>query len=315
MKTQHMPDTTLEVSRIALGCMRLAVERYDPMRTIQAALDQGINMFDHADIYGRGKSEEVFSRIWSEVPGLRQKIVLQSKCGIRFADDPYEGAPHRFDFSYRHIIESVDGILSRLKTDYLDILLLHRPDPLVEPEEVARAFEELHKNGWVRYFGVSNHTGPQIDLLKKYIQQPLVANQLELSLVHLHLLEEGIVANQSFPERPVRGEGMLEYCRLHDITVQSWSPLAGGRLRGEKAATDERTVALNKLVDEMAQEKGVSPEAILIAWQLRHPAHIQPIVGTMNPERIAGCCQADELELTREEWYRLFTAGRGVPLP
>ena len=316
MKRMRLGNTPLEVSRIALGCMRLSDSREQAVATIRAALDQNINFFDHADIYGRGKPEEVFAAIWEEVPGLRDKVTLQSKCGIRFAGDPDERAPTRYDLSYEHIVRSVEGSLRRLKTDYLDVLLLHRPDALVEPEEVARAFDELHKAGKVRYFGVSNHTAAQIQLLQTCVDQPLVANQIELNVIHTQLINDGIVFNQDDLGVMSRSEGTLEFCRMHNITIQAWSSLACGVVSGKAIANPEarieRTAAL---VAELAKEKGVSKGAIVIAWLLRHPAHIQPIIGTTNPERIAATCQADNVELSREEWYSLFEAGRGGRLP
>lgn len=326
MKTQALGVSPLEVTRIAYGCMAIGGTwtsepasddtRRSALSVVECALDEGINFFDHADIYCRGKSEEVFAQIWAKRPGLRDQIILQSKCGIRFADDPVAGAPHRFDFSYEHILGSVEGSLKRLQTDYLDVLLLHRPDALVEPEEVAKAFSQLHAQGKVRYFGVSNHTPAQIELLKAYLDQPLVTNQLELSLLHTHLIDEGIVMNQDRPDRPVRGHGTLEYCRLHNITVQAWSPLARGKATGGTLDPDDRAAhEVAKLVASLAAEKNVSPEAIVIAWLLRHPAKIQPIIGTTNRERIRAACQADSVELSREEWYTLFTAGRGDKLP
>ena len=200
------------------------------MASIRAALDQGINFFDHADVYGGGRREETFSAIWEEIPGLRSRIVVQSKCGIRRAGEGDARVPTRYDFSYEHIVESVQGSLRRLKTEYLDVLLLHRPDALVEPEEVARAFDELHRRGQVRWFGVSNHTAAQMQLLQRWVQQPLVANQLEFSVVHTHMLDEGIVMNREDFATPTRNEGTMEYCRLHDITIQAWGPLAAGAL-------------------------------------------------------------------------------------
>jgi predicted oxidoreductase len=314
MRTQRIAQTELDVSRVALGCMRLS----DPARVlpaVKAALDAGINFFDHADVYGRGSCEEVFSAVWKEFPGLRSRVIVQSKCGIRFPGDSGPDAPRRFDFSYEHIVESVEGSLRRLKTDYLDILLLHRADPLIEPEEVARAFDELKQGGKVRYFGVSNHTGPQIDLLRRYLLQPLVANQLQVSVVHTALLDTGIITNRYDPPTPVRGDGTLEYCRLHDIAIQAWSPLAGGLVGRAAQSGDERMQRTASLAGEMALAKGVSAEAILVAWVLRHPARIQAVVGTTSPERILAMAQADAVELSREEWYRLFLAGRGRDLP
>ena len=326
MQTQRIGNTSLRASRIALGCMRIggswdrgeplsAQTRQEATRTIRAALDQGITLFDHADIYAAGKSEEAFAAIWTERPGLRQEIVLQSKAGIIRPNAP-GGGPGRYDFSYAHIIQAVEGSLRRLGTDYLDILLLHRPDPLVEPEEVARAFNELQHSGKARFFGVSNHTGYQIDLLQQCVEQPLAVNQLQISVTHNQLIDAGVITNQALPAHAVRGEGTLEYCRLHNITVQAWSPLDGGYLVGKTGdRLSEPMQRAAEAVAEVAQERGVSGEAIAIAWLLRHPAQIQPVIGTTNPARIAAACQADGISLTRQEWYRLFIAGRGAPMP
>jgi predicted oxidoreductase len=316
MKTLSMGVSDLMVSRIAWGCMRLSQDREQALRSIHAALDAGITLVDHADIYQRGQAEATFSAVWTEAPHLRQQIVLQSKCGIRSAGDTGPDAPARYDFSYQHILDAVEGSLQRLQTDYLDILLLHRPDALVEPEEVARAFGELHAGGKVRWFGVSNHTPGQIRLLQRWVEQPLIANQLQLSLLHTNLIDEGIWMNRDDLSTPSRGEGTLDFCRLHDITVQAWSPLAGGQLSGRSSSVPSaRLQDVATLVTEMAVDKGVSPEAILVAWVLRHPAGIVPIIGTMNSQRIAAACRADEVELTREEWYRLYEAGRGMRVP
>ena len=320
MQTYRLGRSDLNVSRIGYGCMMIGGSwddtpltdsvRKAAMYSVQAALDVGINFFDHADIYCNGKSEEVFAELWKDSPHLRQQIYLQTKCGIRF------GPPlHRFDFSYEHIINSVEESLKRLQTDYVDVLLLHRPDPLVEPEEVARAFDELSRSGKVRWFGVSNHTAAQMELLQNYLDQPLVANQVEFNLVHTHMLDEGIVFNQN-NSRLTRNEGVMEYCRLHNITMQAWGPLAAGRLTGRARPNDEKHIpeAANKVV-KMAAEKGVSLEAILIAWILHHPARIQPLPGTTRPERIRAACEAEQVSLTREEWYDLFIVGRGEKLP
>ena len=273
-------------------------------KIVEAALEHGITLFDHADIYARGKSELLFGEALRRWPELRSRIVLQSKCGIRFADDPHPGVPARYDFSRHHLLRSVEGILRRLGTEYLDILLLHRPDPLVEPAEVASAFDELQRSGKVRHFGVSNHSASQISLLRKCVDQPLVINQIELSLLHHHPISEAILSNQS--GAPYAGAtGTLDYCREHDILVQAWSPLAGGRLSGPAAA----------LAAQLAQAKSVTTEAILLAWLLKHPAPIQPIIGTTRPDRLAGSCQADAISLTREEWYSLLAAIRGASVP
>lgn len=320
MQTYRLGTSDLDVSRIGYGAMMIGGAwnddpltdsiRQSAMKIVRTALDAGINFFDHADIYSMGKSEEVFADLWKDAPSLRQKIYLQSKCGIRFAPPL-----HRFDFSYEHIVGSVEKSLKRLQTDYLDVLLLHRPDPLVEPEEVARAFDELKRSGKVRWFGVSNHTAGQIELLQKYLDEPLVTNQMEFNLLHTHLLDAGIISNQNNP-RLARNHDLIEYCRLHNITLQAWAPLARGRLSGNPAPEDGEAVQnAAAVVAEMAKNKGVSAEAIVIAWILRHPAGIQPLPGTTNPERLLAVCQAEQVNLTREDWYRLFLAGRGEALP
>nr|WP_298132638.1 aldo/keto reductase [uncultured Pseudoxanthomonas sp.] len=322
MKTHFLADG-LPTSRIAYGCMQLsrawdatpvsADERRHAQRLIETALANGITLFDHADIYARGKSEQVFGDVLRASPGLRERMVLQSKCGIRFADDP-PGAPGRYDFSHAHIVGSVEGSLSRLGVDHLDVLLLHRPDALVEPEDVARAFDALHAAGKVRHFGVSNHTPGQIDLLRRYVRQPLVANQVELSLLHHHLIDDGVVANTT-GHAYASAAGTLDHCRLHDIRVQAWSPLAGGRLATTSEFADPVIRATSTLLRQLAEEKGVTPEAVQLAWLLRHPAGIQPIVGTTDPVRLVACCAADSVTLSREEWYALFTAARGDRVP
>lgn len=322
MKTCALADG-LTVSRIAYGCMQLsrawdatpvtADERRHAQRLVETALANGITLFDHADIYARGKSEQVFGDVLRASPGLRGGMVLQSKCGIRFADDP-PGAPGRYDFSHAHIVGSVEGSLSRIGVDHLDVLLLHRPDALVEPEEVARAFDALHAAGKVRHFGVSNHTPGQIDLLRRYVRQPLVANQVEASLLHHHLFDDGVVANTT-GHVYASVAGTLDYCRLHDIRVQAWSPLAGGRLATTSEFADPVIRETSRLLRHLAEEKGVTPEAIQLAWLLRHPAGIQPIVGTTDPVRLVACCAADGVTLSRGEWYALFTAARGGRVP
>ena len=314
MDYQRLGRTDLQVSRIALGCMTLPAQPAAAVSAIRGALDLGINFFDHADVYGRGASEAAFASIWTELPHLRERIIVQSKCGIRPAGDPDERAAKRYDFSREHILRAVDGSLSRLKTEYLDILLLHRPDALVEPEEVAEAFDRLYQSGKVRHFGVSNHSGAQIELLAASLAQPLVANQLQLSLLHSQLINAGLIANQDRPAIP--GEGTLEFCRRHAITIQAWSPLARGALSGRPPAdADERTVATASLVADMAAAKGVSREAIAIAWLLRHPARMQAVIGTTNPARMQACVEGAAVALTREEWYELFTTGRGYLIP
>ncbi|KAF1707157.1 aldo/keto reductase [Pseudoxanthomonas sacheonensis] len=324
MHTYRIPHSDLEVSRIAYGCMHLsrawddtaitAGEISAALRTIATAVDLGITLFDHADIYARGKSEQLFGEALRRTPGLRDRIVLQSKCGIRFGGDPDANTPGRYDFSREHLLRSVEGSLSRLGTGHLDLLLLHRPDPLAEPEEVASAFDQLQRSGKVRHFGVSNHSASQISLLQKYVDQPLVANQIELSLLHHYPVSEGVLFNR-LDCIHADAAGTLDYCREHGILVQAWAPLASGKFSPPLAGMDEPMRSAAVLVQKMAREKNVSAEAILTAWLLRHPAGIQPIVGTTDPARLTAVCAADELRLTREEWYALLTAMRGQSVP
>ncbi|HUL43564.1 MAG TPA: aldo/keto reductase [Bacteroidota bacterium] len=325
LKTYRIPRTDLDVSNIGYGCMTiggswkssspLTVEdRSKATRAVMTAYESGITLFDHADIYTAGKSESVFGEILNEHPGMREKIILQSKCGIRMADTPRPGDPFRYDFSRDHILNSVEGSLQRLQTDHLDILLLHRPDPLVEPEDVAAAFAKLYADGKVRYFGVSNHTAAQIELLQQAIDYPLVINQVELNLLHSSLIEEGALANTE-GARFTASSGILDYCRLHRIMVQAWSPVAKGTLVHPPEHAEERIRNTASLVAKLAAEKKTSKEAILLGWLLRHPADIQPIIGTTNPDRISASVQANTIELTREEWYTLLSTIRGKHLP
>lgn len=324
MQTYRIPHTELDASRLVYGCMGLVsswdgsaftdAERSRAVRLVTTAVEQGINFFDHADIYARGQSEAVFGEVLQQVPDLRDGMIIQSKCGIRFKDDPELGVPARYDFSYEHIVRSVEGSLRRLRTDRLDILLLHRPDPLVEPEEVARAFDELQGSGKVRYFGVSNHTPGQMALLQRTVEQPLVANQLELSLLHHHMMNEGVIANQEGGQYTAAA-GTLDYCRLHSIMVQAWSPVARGHLFNPPEGADERVRATAALVATLAEEKATTKEAIVLGWLLRHPVGIQPIIGTTNVDRLVASCAVDAVTLSREEWYALFTAARGESVP
>lgn len=324
MKSYRIPHSDLDVSRIAYGCMDLggnwgpapltSALRSRAAGLVAAAIEQGITLFDHADIYTHGKSEAVFGEVLGELPGAREGIVLQSKCGIRLQDDPRPGDPPRYDFSHVHIVRSVEGSLRRLGTDHLDLLLLHRPDPLVEPGELARAFAELRQSGKVRYFGVSNHNAAQIALLQKHLDQPLVVNQVELNILHSHLIDDGVSANQE-GDRYAGAAGTLDYCRQHEVMIQAWSPVAKGKLIHPPAKADRRTRSTAALVAKLARAKGTTKEAIALAWLLRHPAGIQPIVGTTKRDRLIASCLADGVELNREEWYALFAAGRGAPVP
>ncbi|MFL1673778.1 aldo/keto reductase [Paenibacillus dendritiformis] len=313
----------LAASRLVLGCMGLGGGWNDEPITeqhlaaahaaIEAALEAGINMFDHADIYTRGKAEEVFGQVLKERPEWRERIVLQSKCGIRFADN---GIPGRYDFSKEHILRSVDGSLKRLGVEYLDILLFHRPDPLMEPEEVAEAMSALKSAGKVRAFGVSNMSAGQIRLLQAYSKEPFIVNQLEMSLAKIGWLDQGVHVNQNAAKEDIFPEGTLEYCRLENIQIQAWGPLAQGVFSGRDLSDQPASIRETaELVQAMANEKGTTREAIILAWLMRHPAGIQPVIGTANPERIRACGEAVNLTLTREEWYTLYVSSRGRALP
>ncbi|WP_407571540.1 aldo/keto reductase family oxidoreductase [Deinococcus altitudinis] len=299
MKTLKLGTSDLEVPVIAVGCMRInSLSKPEAERFVGAALDEGANFFDHADVYGGGDCEEIFADAVHMSSAVREKVILQSKCGIR---------PGMFDFSREHILSSVDGILKRLNTDYLDVLLLHRPDALVEPQEVAEAFDELERSGRVRHFGVSNQHPRQIDLLKKYVRQPLVANQLQLSITNATMITSGFNVNMENEAAVNRDGGILDYCRLNDVTIQPWSPFQFGFFEGV-FLDNEKFPELNAKIDEVAANYGVKNTTIAIAWLLRHPARMQPVTGTMNVERLKDCCKASEVELTREEWYAISRA-------
>lgn len=324
MKTCTLASTDLEASRIAYGCMALGGswddkpfhddEVKNAIRLVETAVAAGINFFDHADIYARGKSEKIFSEVLRAIPGLRQRIIIQSKCGIRFPDTPEAGAPGRYDFSHDYIIGSVEASLSRLGIEQMDILLLHRPDPLMEPDEVAKAFSALHRAGKVRYFGVSNFSASQMALLQHSLDHPLVVNQLEISLLHHHLISEGIGINQTGYTYAAT-TGTLDYCRLHNVHVQAWTPVARGKLFDPPADAPDNVKAVAKKILALSSQLDTTPEAVAVAWLLRHPAGIQPVVGTSNLERLLAACQADSIELSREDWYGLLEAVRGKPVP
>ena len=293
---------------VALGLMRVAQLDDDAIRgLVRSARDAGVDFFDHADIYGgeAHRSEQRFAEALQLTPSQRSEVTIQSKTGI------VPGIA--YDFSFEHIVSSVEGSLSALQTDYLDILLLHRPDALVEPEEVARAFDHLYDAGKVRAFGVSNHTPRQIDLLQRWVHQPIIANQLQVSLAHAAVIAQGIAANiQGEPQAmTVDGGGVLDYCRYHGITVQAWSPLQGPKgLVLDRAAYPE----LNAVIDRIAASYDVPPIAVAVAWLTRHPAKIQVVLGSTSPQRVADAAQGSELRITRAEWYELFRAA-GYVLP
>ncbi|UVI28335.1 aldo/keto reductase [Paenibacillus spongiae] len=303
MRTIKLGSSALEVPVIAVGCMRInSLDKVQAEQFVQTALEEGANFFDHADIYGGGACEEIFADAIHMNDDIREKIILQSKCGIRSG---------MFDFSKEHILESVDKILKRLKTDYLDILLLHRPDTLVEPEEVAAAFDQLESSGKVRHFGVSNQNPMQIQLLKKSVKQPIVANQLQLSITNATMISSGFNVNMENASAVNRDGSILDYCRLNDITIQPWSPFQYGFFEGVFLGND-KFPDLNQKIDEIAEKYEVSNTTIAMAWLLRHPAHMQPVTGTMNIERLKDCCKASEIQLTREEWYGIFRAAGNV---
>jgi predicted oxidoreductase len=303
LRTIKLGSSALDVPVVAVGCMRInSLDSKDAEHFVRSAMEIGANFFDHADIYGTGTCEEIFADAVQMNPQVRENLILQSKCGIRKG---------MFDFSKEHILNSVDGILQRLRTEYLDVLLLHRPDALVEPEEVAEAFDQLEREGKVRHFGVSNQNPNQIALLKKYVKQPLVANQLQMSITNTTMIDSGINVNMENDAAVNRDGGILDYCRLHDITIQPWSPFQYGFFEGVFLG-NEKFPELNAKIDEIAAKYGVSNTTIAIAWLLRHPAQMQPVTGTMNIERLQDCVKASEVHLTRPEWYEIYRAAGNV---
>jgi predicted oxidoreductase len=305
MKHIKIANCDLDASEISLGCMRISdLTNQEISVLIHTALAEGINFFDHADIYGGGKSEEKFAEAFNMTSRLRENMILQTKCGIRRGS---------YDFSKEHILEAVDGSLKRLRTDYVDVLLLHRPDALVEPEEVAEAFTILQNNGKVKYFGVSNQNPMQIELLTKYVKQKIVFNQLQFSITNTGMIDAGINVNMEIDPSISRDGSILDYCRLKDITIQPWSPFQYGFFQGVFLDND-KFPELNQKINEIAVAKGVTNTAIAIAWILRHPARMQPIVGTTNPGRVKDICKASDITITRQEWYEIYLAA-GNKLP
>lgn len=311
MKTIQLTGIDRRAPQVVLGMMRIEDLNDDAVRNlVRTARDAGIDFFDHADIYGHALHgcERRFAEAMQLTPSEREHVTIQTKAGI-VDDGPY------FDFSYHHIIEAVEGSLQALQTDYIDILLLHRPDALVEPDEVARAFDELEGAGKVRAFGVSNHTPRQIELLKKCVRQPIVANQIQLSITHSPSVAQGVAANMQGEEQSITldGGGIIDYCRLNDIAIQAWSPFQAGFFSGVFLGSPEYA-ELNAVIDRLATAYGVPPIAIAVAWITRHPALMQVVLGTTTPERVAGAAQGPDVSLTRAEWYELFrAAGYRVP--
>ena len=292
----------VKVPTVAIGCMRISnMSSKEVSAFVDTALSQGANFFDHADIYGGGKSEEVFGRAISAQ--MREQVFIQTKCGIRKG---------QYDFSYEHIVSSVEGSLKRLGTDYVDALLLHRPDTLMEPEEVARAFSHLKETGKVRHFGVSNQNPYQMQLLQNALDMPICANQLQFGIMHTPMVQSGINVNM-YNEFSAGRDGVLEYCRLNKITIQPWSPLQYGFFDG-CFIDNEKFPELNTALGRIAENHGVSKTTIAFAWILRHPAKMQPVTGTTNLTRLADCLKAADVQLSREEWYEIYRAA-GNQLP
>lgn len=306
MKTISLGNTKIQASEVGLGCMRMAdITEENAKKVIKTALELGINFFDHADIYGNGKSEEIFSSAIKMNSTIREKMIIQTKCGI------VPGV--MYDFSKEHIINSVNNSLKRLKTDYVDTLLLHRPDTLMEPSEVCEAFSTLKKSGKVREFGVSNHTSMQIELLNKYLDNKIKINQLQFGIMHTSMIDAGLNMNITNDASINRDGEILDYCRLNDITIQAWSPYQYGFFEGVFLNND-KFLKLNEKINELAEKYNVTNTTIATAWILRHPARIQTIVGSMNPQRLKEIAMASIVNLTREEWYSIYMAA-GNMLP
>lgn len=310
-------------SNIAYGCMGLgggwesntyqSKDILQAKQVIETVLANNINYFDHADIYTHGKAEQVFGAVLKAQPELREQMIIQSKCGIRFNDDT---APGRYDFSAQWIKKSVDGILHRLNIDQIDVLQLHRPDPLMELEEIAQTLENIQKAGKVKYFGVSNMNHHQIAYLQSALDTPIVANQIELSLNQLGWLEHGVLAGNPNGSHGNFTAGTLEYCQMNNVQIQSWGSLAQGLFSGRDISNEPAHIkATAQLVETLADKYQTNSDAIVLAWIMRHPANIQPVIGSTNLTRIARCALAVNIHLSREDWYALYVSARGNALP
>lgn len=304
MKTQRIADSDLTTTRLAYGCMRIAgtwnpaeitpARRDHAHACLVAAYEAGYTLFDHADIYCRGGCETLHGEVMKQIPSMRDEILIATKCGIRFKDDP-PGTVGRYDFSCEHILEACEGSLRRLGIETIDIYQLHRPDVLMDPEEICRAFEKLHRDGKVRYFGVSNFSPSYVDTLQEALPFKLVVNQVEISLIR----------------RDCFFDGTLDQCIRRGVTPLSWSPIGGGFLSDRSEADDEKRAALLEELDAVAALYGFDRSTLALAWLLKHPSRIVPIVGSADPVRIKWAIQADEVEITREDWYRLLVAAQG----
>lgn len=306
MKRMSLGTSSLKVPVIAAGCMRINTLDEESLESyINKCMELGMNFFEHADIYGGGKCESLFAEAFARTEFRREDIILQSKCGI------VPGV--MYDFSKEHIIKSVENSLKRLDTDYLDVLVLHRPDALMEPEEVAEAFDLLNASGKVRNFGVSNHKPMQIEFLKKYVKQDIVTNQLQLSIPFSNMIANGMEVNMLTDGAPDRDGSVLDYCRLKDMTIQAWSPFQYGFFEGVFIGSD-KFPELNQQLEELAERYDVTPITIVAAWMLRHPAHFQVIAGTTNLSRLEEMALGCDITLCREEWYRIYlSAGHILP--
>lgn len=303
MKTQRIGQSEIETARIAVGCMRMAtLSTPESARVIDSSMALGMNFFDHADIYGQGQSEIIFAQGLQASAVSRENIFLQSKCGIR---------PGYFDFSKEHLLSSVEGSLKRLNTDYLDVLVLHRPDALMDPEEVAEAFIQLKEQGKVRYFGVSNQNRYQIELLQSYVKDSLIVNQVQMSPAHTPLIDAGLAVNMHVSQSVMKDAGTIEYCRLNHITLQAWSPFQVDLNQG-LIMSHPKYQPLADTIRKYAEQYHVVPETIIVSWLLRHPAKMQVIIGSMNPERLENIAKADNVSLSRQEWYDIYTSAGNI---
>lgn len=312
MKYVEFGAEKVKASEIILGTMRIGeLSTKEVAALIEAGLESGINFIDTADIYAGGKSEEILGKVFAENPNLREKVILQSKCGIRIDEDFTW-----FDFSAEHILNAVEGSLKRLQTDYLDCLLLHRPDALMEPEEIIEAFIKLQDSGKVRNFGVSNFNPMMMALLNEHIDFldfPIVANQVQFSVAHTPMLDANFQVNMHWDGAAMRDGGIFEYCRMNDIIIQSWSSLQHGYFEGVFLGS-EKYPQLNAVLNRIAEEKGVTPAAVALAWILKYPAKMQAIIGTTKPARVKESAKAADIELTKKEWYEIYlSAGNKLP--
>ena len=299
MKQINLGNSELRASEIIMGCMRIDTMQVKELSAfVDHALDEGINLFDHADIYGNGTCETLFGEMLHARPGLREKIKLQTKCSIRSG---------YYDLSKDHILNSVDESLKRLQTDYIDLFILHRPDTLMEPDEIARAFDSLIYSGKVLNFGVSNFGSMQIEMLEKYVSQPILVNQMQFGIMHTGMIDKGLQVNTTFDGSYDRDGSILEYCRINNITLQAWSPFQYGFFEGH-FIDNPKFPQLNATLESIAKQKNATKSAIALAWILRHPAKIQAILGTTNVKRLHEICVGTKLELSREEWYTIYRA-------